>query len=76
MEAVTQMIKGGVEVESLSTVMEYIFSLQELVGKGVVSGSEDVSEEDVVANIQEVARFCNQHSFSGPISNVDHFYKS
>ena len=53
------MIKGGVEVNSLSTVMEYIFSLQELVGKGVVNGSEDVSDEDVVANIQEVARFCN-----------------
>ena len=71
------MIKGGVEVASLhSDGAEYIFSLQELVGKGVVNGSEEVSEEDVVANIQEVARFCNQHSFSGPISNVDHFYKS
>ena len=44
--------------------------MQELVGKGVVKGSEDVSDEDVVANIQEVARFCNQHSFSGKNLNL------
>jgi len=52
-EAISEMLKGGV---------------QELIAKGVIEGlgeEEEDLDEAMLGDILEVARFCNQHHFSG-----------
>ena len=41
--------------------------MQELVTKGLIEAAEEEMDDLVKADIEAVATFCNQHSFSGKI---------
>ena len=41
--------------------------MQELVTKGLIEAAEEEMDDLVKADIEAVATFCNQHSFSGMI---------
>ena len=44
--------------------------MQELVTKGLIEAAEEEMDDLVKADIEAVATFCNQHSFSGRILSL------